>query len=149
MRDDCDSAMPMQAIGSKIMKLGPSYVTLTFPPRGAWRFTVTTSHQIYDLHTSISHQPLVKQRRWRHQWTQNTEISTMVPLIRFDSVGHPPSIRPPRQKKSCTVIPVGTDPSSLSLSVSLGCPACRLSDEVLCTFGFETISISRKQFPYR
>ena len=28
------------------MKLGPSYVTLTFPPRSARRLTVTTSHQI-------------------------------------------------------------------------------------------------------
>ena len=31
--------------------------------RSARRLTVTTSHQIYDLHTSISHQPLLKQRR--------------------------------------------------------------------------------------
>ena len=42
-----------ECIGSKLNNLGPSYVTLTFPPRGARRLTVTTSHQFYELHTSI------------------------------------------------------------------------------------------------
>ena len=48
-----DSAMLSECIGSKLNNIGPSYVTLTFPPHTARRLTVTTSHQFYELHTSI------------------------------------------------------------------------------------------------